>query len=161
MFLNNDENTMLRAYEHLKTPLMIFAAIGAVAGFLSQCAAAIAEPIDGRRIVIIDGDTVALPGGERIRLQAIDTPESHRPSCEAELVAALKAKERLAELLRVPNVQVERCDIHGDRCDDGRGRTLANLRTSAGDVGQTLIREGLALPYRPGAKAERTAHWCR
>lgn len=149
-----------RIYDRLKTPLMIFAAVGASAGFLSQCSAVLAEPIDGRRIIVIDGDTVALPGGERIRLQAIDTPESSRPSCEAELVAALKAKERLAQLVRVPGLTVERCDIHGDRCQDRYGRTLANLRTSAGDVGQTLMREGHALPYRPGANALRTAHWC-
>lgn len=151
---------MFGTYGRLKTPLIIFAAVGATAGFLSQCAAVMAEPVDGRRIVIIDGDTVALPGGERIRLQAIDTPELSRPSCEAELVAALRAKERLAQLVRVPGLTVERCDVHGDRCQDRYGRTLANLRTPAGDVGQILVREGHALPYRPGAKAQHTAHWC-
>lgn len=146
---------------YLQLPRLAVLFIAVSSGCFLSHSAAIAEAIDGRRIVIIDGDTVALPGGERIRLQAIDTPESNRPSCEAELVAALKAKERLAELLRVSDVKIERCDIHGDRCDDGRGRTLANLRTAAGDVGQVLIREGLALPYKPGAKAQRTAHWCK
>ncbi|EIM26625.1 hypothetical protein MicloDRAFT_00031740 [Microvirga lotononidis] len=33
-----------------------------------------AETIDGRRVVIIDGDTIAL-GRERVRLLNVDTPE--------------------------------------------------------------------------------------
>jgi hypothetical protein len=56
---------------------------------------AFAETFDGRRAVIIDGDTIAL-GTERIRLLNIDAPESFRSRCERELVMGLKAKERLA-----------------------------------------------------------------
>ena len=113
-----------------------------------------AETIDGSRIVIIDGDTVALPGGERIRLLDIDAPESFRSACEAELVAGLKAKERLAGLLRGQDVTIER----GGR--DVYRRTLARLFTEDGDVGEILLLEGLALPYVPGRKAQRTARWC-
>lgn len=113
-----------------------------------------AETIDGSRMVIIDGDTVALPGGERIRLLDIDAPESFRSACEAELVAGLKAKERLAGLLRGQDVTIER----GGR--DVYRRTLARFFTEDGDVGEILLREGLALRYVPGRKAERTAHWC-
>jgi len=46
-----------------------------------------AEKLDGRRIFVIDGDTVALPCkhpapgcAERIRLTAIDAPETYHPS---------------------------------------------------------------------------------
>ena len=48
--------------------------------------------------IIIDADTIKI-GGERIRLVDIDAPESFRSRCEAELVLALAAKERLRELL--------------------------------------------------------------
>lgn len=113
-----------------------------------------AETIDGSRIVIVDGDTVALPGGERIRLLDIDAPESYRSECEAELVAGLKAKERLRSLLDGQPVTIERAG------KDVFSRTLAHLRTPAGDVGEVLLRERLALRYVPGRKAERTAHWC-
>ena len=58
-----------------------------------------AEIFDGRRAVIIDGDTIAL-GDERVRLLNIDAPESFRSRCERELVMGLKAKERLAALAR-------------------------------------------------------------
>lgn len=118
------------------------------------CVPARAETVDGSRIVIVDGDTVALPGGERIRLLDIDAPESFRSACEAELVAGLKAKERLRALVAGRAVTVER-----DGTDRYR-RTLARLRTAQGDVGQILLREGLALRYVPGRRAERTAHWC-
>lgn len=42
-----------------------------------------AETFDGRRVVIIDGDTIAI-GTERVRLLNVDAPESFRPRCEAE-----------------------------------------------------------------------------
>lgn len=124
-----------------------------IAAVLSAAPAA-AETISGSRIVIIDGDTVALPGGERLRLLDIDAPESFRSSCEAELVAGLKAKERLAQLLRGQDVTIER---------NGRDRfkrTLGRLFTEDGDIGEILLTERLALPYVPGRKAERDAHWC-
>lgn len=123
-----------------------------------------AEAIDGDRIVIIDGDTVALPCAvpargcaEKIRLLDIDTPETFRPTCERERVVGLEAKAQMAALLRGKQVRVERSGRK-----DRYGRTLANLSTVAGDVGRQLVAAGLALPYRPGraAKAARLAHWC-
>src|SRR5687768_16258588 len=60
---------------------------------------ALAETFDGRRAVIIDGDTFAL-GSERVRILNIDAPETRGSRCEWELVLGLKAKERLAGLLR-------------------------------------------------------------
>lgn len=120
---------------------------------------AIAETVEGSAIAIIDGDTVALPAGpdgvsERIRLVEIDAPESFRSACEAELVAGLRAKERLRALLKDQPVSIERAGR------DRYSRTLARLVTPAGDVGAILVAESLALPYRPGRKAERTDHWC-
>ncbi|WP_209437112.1 thermonuclease family protein, partial [Methylobacterium variabile] len=41
-------------------------------------------------------------------------------------------------------------------------RTLASLVTPDGNVADILIREGFAIPYRPGHEAyrQRAAHWC-
>lgn len=105
--------------------------------------------------VVIDGDTIAI-GHERIRLLAVDTPESFRPRCEAELIVALQAKQRLRELLDTRSVEIER---HGF---DRYGRTLALVRSGGIDVGDILIAEGLAVAWRPGraAWAERARHWC-
>lgn len=40
--------------------------------------------------------------------------------------------------------------------------TLANLTRADGDVGAVLMREELAVRYKPGKgpKAARIAHWC-
>lgn len=134
---------------------------------LALCAASAvrAETLDGT-IRVIDGDTLwHYPPGQRrdpekIRLLDIDTPESFRSSCDAELVAGLRAKARLLELVNNRPVEIIRCESHGGDCQDRFGRTLARIRTPAGDVGGVLLKEGLALPYVPGRKAERNAHWC-
>jgi micrococcal nuclease len=99
----------------------------------------LAESFDGPRAVLIDGDTTAI-GSERIRLWNVDAPESFRPRCDAELVAGLKAKERLAQLLRRERVQSDR------QRQDRYRRTLARVRADDRDVGETLIAEGPALP---------------
>lgn len=118
--------------------------------------AATAAPVDGDRIVIIDGDTIALPGGERVRLIDIDAPESFRSRCEAELRLGLAAKARLAELLRGQAVEIER------RRQDRYRRTLAFVRVGGVSVGKVLVAEGLAQPWKSGpqAKAARLALWC-
>lgn len=122
-----------------------------------------AETIDGRAIIVIDGDTVALPAGpgrsERLRLHAIDAPESYRARCEAELVAGLKAKARLRALLSGP-VRVTRGEPGTGRQVDRYGRTLGALETPAGDAAGILIAEGLAIRWHPGARSETARRWC-
>ncbi|MFG1318020.1 thermonuclease family protein [Xanthobacter autotrophicus] len=122
-------------------------------------AMAVADMVAGpdlARIVIIDGDTIALPGGERIRIQDIDAPETRKSRCEAELVLGLQAKARLAQLLRAGPVEVKRSG------QDYFRRTLALVLVDGESVGTTLMREGLALPWKAGRKARagRIAKWC-
>jgi micrococcal nuclease len=107
-------------------------------------------------VTIIDGDTFRL-GTEIIRLLGADTPETYRPRCAAELRLGGAAKARLGTLLLGVAPVVVRSGV------DRYGRTLAVVRTPTGeDVGEVLIREGLALPWRPGpaAKAQRLRAWC-
>jgi micrococcal nuclease len=124
---------------------------------------AFAETITGEQIIVIDGDTslpCAAPArgcAEKIRLEAIDAPETLHASCENELRIGLEAKERVRALHRggpAKNFRSGRLDRYG--------RTLGDLTTRAGDVGAVLLQERLALPYRPGgrAKEERQRHWC-
>lgn len=120
-----------------------------------------AETVDGRSVVIIDGDTIAV-GSERIRLLDVDAPESFKPRCEKELVAGLKAKERLAELLRAGYVWIDR------QGEDRYRRTLARLlllKASGGaprDIGAILVSEGFAVLWQSGRDAWewRRRHWC-
>jgi len=57
-----------------------------------------AETVDGSRIIVLDGDTVALPCSspapgcaEKIRFVDIDAPETFHPDCDEGLQAGLKA----------------------------------------------------------------------
>lgn len=138
--------------------------IGAAAVWLSAVVATCArgETVEGSRITVIDGDTVDLSTGERIRIWNIDTPELSG-KCERERDVARQAKQRLIRLLSGRAVSVERCEpatapgntSGRERCRDRHGRTLARLVTAEGDVGRILVTEGLATvwPVR--------GEWCK
>ena len=116
---------------------------------------ALAETFNGGRAVIIDGDTFAL-GSERVRILNIDAPETRGSRCERELVLGLKAKERLAGLLRTRSVAIARDG------EDRYHRTLARVSVGGLDVGSILLGEGLALPRQDGPDARETLlrYWC-
>lgn len=122
---------------------------------LAAVLVAITSSASAANVVIIDGDTIAV-GKERIRILSIDTPETFRSRCENELVLGLRAKERLRDLIGGGDIRIER---HGQ---DRYHRTLAYVFAGDVNVGETLIDEGFALPYRPGgeAKLERLKVWC-
>ena len=132
--------------------------------FLALAAPAAAETIDGARIYVVDGDTIRLPGGERVRLYAIDAPETQpsRVRCERELELGLRAKERLRALLVGQSVEIVRGEPGTGRQRDRYRRTLGALVTPAGDVAMVLIAERHAVAWRAGkgASRERAAHWC-
>lgn len=148
--------------------ILLSALVGAAIGLgIVFVARAHAETIDGDRIHIVDGDTVALPCdpargiypgcAERIRLVGIDAPETGtRARCEAEAVAGLEAKAALAGLIRGRPVEITRTGV------DRYGRTLARLTAGGIDVDAAMLVAGAAIPYAPGraAWADRCRHWC-
>jgi endonuclease YncB( thermonuclease family) len=116
-----------------------------------------ARPAGGSCTVlrVVDGDTVEMAcpaaGRFRARLTGYDTPESFAPRCPAEARAARRATERLRGLVAASRGLEAR--LGGwDRYD----RRLVRLRLDGRDVGATLIAEGLAVPYRGGARPD----WC-
>ena len=107
-----------------------------------------------------DGDTLTLDG-QRIRLAGIDTPELTQ-ICKrdgADWRCGVAARSRLAELLRAGPVT---CRTQGR---DKYNRWLARCETPAGDLGERMVREGLAVAYggyedeEQFAKAERKGLW--
>ena len=134
---------------------------------LSPARAATYEAVEGDRIIVLDGDTVALPCkmpgrgcSERVRFPDIDAPEVFHPDCKEGLEQGLKAKARLVQLIRGKVIYVERS---GRR--DIYGRTLAALRVgspSGLNAGMQLVREDLARPWKAGraAREERQLYWC-
>lgn len=110
---------------------------------------------------IFDGDTFAgvvmLPDDikitVRVRILDIDAPEMSG-ECDAEIEMAIRAKNRLAELIPVGSV-IELSDLKDDKY---LGRIDARVTTADGQgVGEILIREKLARPYSGGKRQP----WCK
>ena len=93
-------------------------------------------PDTARVIQVIDGDTITIEGGYRVRYIGIDTPEIH-PDLEAFGIAAWQANRKLVE---GKNVHLEK-DISGT---DKYGRLLRYVWIDDILVNAELVRQGLA-----------------
>ncbi len=82
---------------------------------------------------IVDGDTIIVRGGERIRYIGIDTPEIGEPFYA-------KATNANKELIGDKAVIVKRCSL---RPKDKHGRTLAFVYAGDADISLELLRRGL------------------
>lgn len=85
---------------------------------------------------VIDGDTIELESGERIRYIGIDTPEKDQPFFQE----ATRANQ---ELLKKGKYTLE----YGNDLKDDWGRTLAYVWIDTMMVNAELVREGLASVY--------------
>jgi micrococcal nuclease len=92
---------------------------------------------------VVDGDTIVLRGGERVRYIGVDTPESVKPGTPVECFAKAAGREnaRLVEGRRV------RLEYDAER-RDRYGRTLAYVRRERDGlfVNAELVRRGYAVP---------------
>jgi endonuclease YncB( thermonuclease family) len=97
----------------------------------------------------IDGDSLRNGQGD-IRLLGIDAPElSQRCQRDGkEWACGRAAHERLKQLVARGPVQ---CTGQGR---DRYGRTLARCSAGGADLGETMVREGLALDYMQGGYAQ-------
>ena len=101
---------------------------------------------------VVDGDTLWLDG-VNIRLKDFDTPEPRTNICggSTELELARAATNRLQELLNDNSWTIQTFNM------DGTGkRLLATIKIANEDVGDILIREGLARRWPDGDE-----FWCR
>lgn len=120
------------------------------------------EPVHGP-VHVIDGDTVRLGNGEIVRLYNIDAPETRRPRCQAEKNAGYRATSYMIAWFSGWPAKISRGEPSTGRYRDRYGRTLATMSVGPiGDVGDTLVALGLALPWQPGRAAHdaRARHWC-
>ena len=91
---------------------------------------------------VIDGDTIELSTGERVRYLGADTPETVHPDKPVECYGP-EASAANRTLVEGKRVQLE-TDI-SDR--DKYGRLLRYVSVDGQDVSATLIREGYAYVY--------------
>lgn len=98
--------------------------------------------ISGRIASVTDGDTFRLASGERIRIADIDAPETRRDQakCPAELALGKAVSKRARALLTGQ-------DISFIRSGKSWKRTVAIVTWRGGDLGTTLIANGIARPW--------------
>ncbi|SYZ72445.1 Nuclease (SNase protein) [Candidatus Zixiibacteriota bacterium] len=95
------------------------------------------SPDDRFRVAgIIDGDTIDLTGGDRLRLLGIDCPEKGEPYFDS-------AKAYLTGLILGKNIGVS----YSHRHRDGYGRLLAYVYLDTVAVCREMLRRGLAHLY--------------
>lgn len=114
------------------------------------CACVSLEPA----YVVIDGDMFDL-AGERIRIANIDAPGISSAKCDKEFDLGQKAKRRLEELLMSGFVTLIRGDPVDGRNKDDHGHTLGTISIEGQDIGEVMIKEGLA--HRRTGRREQ---WC-
>ena len=97
-----------------------------------------------RGFVNYDGDTLRAT----FRLENIDTPEI-KGACDAEKKLALRAKDFTKAWLAKGKVTIQQTGI------DKYGRVLARVDRNGEDLGEALIKAGLARPWKG-----RRERWC-
>lgn len=101
---------------------------------------------------LIDGDTFEIEG-ETVRISNIDTPElPPRSRCLAEQRLAVAAKAALGDVLEMEWGSAPVLQRNGR---DRYGRTLALVSINGRDVGEEMVRLGVAEPW-----GGRRASWC-
>lgn len=117
--------------------IAVLAGLLAVAGLGETTAAG--QSFTARVVEVRDGDTIEVlrSDGQRVtvRLQGIDAPESDQPYGEASTQAARR-------YVSGENVRIEVEDT------DRYGRTVGSVVVGGGELGEMLVREGLAWWYR-------------
>jgi len=83
---------------------------------------------------IIDGDTLELSTGQRVRLKGINTPESNMPYYQ-------QAKDFLISKSQNKSIQIEN---HGT---DKYGRMLAHVFANDQNINEQILQNGLATLY--------------
>lgn len=124
--------------------MLALAAAGAGCGASSKCgpSAAIVQ-------AVVDGDTIELDDGTRVRLLLADTPETTGGKNECFGQDAVAYTRGLVEGLRVQLTYDEAA------CTDRFGRTLAYVKVGDTELNAELVKRGLActLFIAPGGQA--------
>ncbi|HRI07529.1 MAG TPA: thermonuclease family protein [Nannocystaceae bacterium] len=89
---------------------------------------------------VVDGDTVELDSGEKVRYLMIDTPESTQGKNDC---FGHEAADFNRELVEGQAIALE----YDKLCEDTYGRLLAYVHTTDGEINRILVRRGYACVY--------------
>lgn len=127
------------------------------------------EPIAANQVHVLDGDTVRLfKMKPDVRLVGFNAPETKRARCDSERALGDKATRRLRDLVRTELLEFDYVDCS---CNPGTeetmacnwGRSCGVLKAGGRDVGDILIAEGLAVPFKCYATScpKTPKPWCK
>lgn len=115
----------------------------------------ITNPVGSEAIIssVVDGDTVKLSDGNKVRILGIDTPETVDPR-KAVQCFGKEASDKMKELVDGKKIILLVDASQGDK--DKYGRLLRYIYLDNVDIGATMIREGYAYAYLkyPTSKTE-------
>ncbi|MBI5508815.1 MAG: thermonuclease family protein [Deltaproteobacteria bacterium] len=97
-------------------------------------------PADGLVVNVVDGDTVDLATGVRIRYLLVDTPEVPHSTAPDSCCFGPEAKELNTSLVLNQAVKLE----YDQECQDHFGRTLAYVSLDERMVNEILLERGYA-----------------
>lgn len=157
-------NGMIRRADQgeLTMPRFTFAT-GSACLLLASVAAA--EPVGSSEIRVTDGDTI-LAHGKVYRLVGFNAPETFKARCADERTLGVKARARLQALINAGALDLTEVQCSCAPGTEGTqscnyGRSCATLKANGIDVGQTLIKEGLAEVYVCGRyRCPKRRDWC-
>lgn len=116
-----------------------------------------AAPIDPADVRVIDGDTIRVYHKQpNVRLVGFNAPETRRAACPAERELGDKATRRVRDLVRAGNLDFEFVACSCPAGTEGTpacnyGRRCGTLKANGRDIGEILMAEGLAVPFKCGA----------
>lgn len=105
---------------------------------------------------VIDGDTIVVDGGERVRLLGIDTPEVAHDGSKAEPCGD-EATAMIEDALEGATVTLTSDEAQPSQ--DRYGRTLAYVEVGGTDLSAQLLEAGLADLYRAASTISRYSHY--
>lgn len=102
---------------------------------LAACDAGVCGPSSGVVAEVVDGDTITLESGERVRYLLVDAPESTggRNDCFGDSAARLNRDLVLGRAVALEYDAV---------CDDRYGRRLAYVTVDGVEIGRLLVERG-------------------
>ena len=168
-----DEEARRRAlpwHERYNWPrLALLALTVALALAYLYATAARAAPIHPGDVRVLDGDTIRLHQKKPdVRLNGFNAPETRRATCDAERELGAKATRRLRDLVQEGQLDFEFIPCS---CPPGKegtrfcnyGRRCGTFKSKGRDVGDILIAEGLAVPFKCGATScpPTPKPWCQ
>ena len=135
---------------------------------LVELGGAVATPIEREHIHVVDGDTIRVFNEKPdVRLVGFNAPETRRAKCPEERALGDVATRRLRELVHSEPLDFDYVDCACPPGSEGTlacnyGRSCGVLKAAGKDVGEILIAEKLAVPFRCGTTGcpKTPRPWC-